>query len=135
MALSLMLKEPLRPPLAVGAKVTLTLQLCPTLRMLSSGGTLQVLVWEKSPVVVMPVIFSVAVPVFVMVTVCGELTVPTVWFPKLRLVGETVTAVAAVTPVPVTVMVWGLPLALSVIVIWLVSALVVEGVNVMLIVQ
>ena len=34
-ALSAMLKEPLRVPLAVGEKVTLTLQLCPTLRVLS----------------------------------------------------------------------------------------------------
>jgi hypothetical protein len=32
-----MLKEPLRVPLAVGEKVKLTLQLCPTLRVLSSA--------------------------------------------------------------------------------------------------
>ena len=38
-------------------------------------------------------ILSVALPVLVMVTVLGELTVPTFWFEKLRLVGETVTAV------------------------------------------
>ena len=53
-------------------------------------------------------ILSVALPVLVMVTVWGELTVPTFWFEKVRLVGETVTAVASVTPVPVKVIVWGL---------------------------
>ena len=47
-ALSLMLNEPLRAPEAVGAKETLTVQLSPTLRMLSLA--LQVSVSEKSPV-------------------------------------------------------------------------------------
>ena len=47
-ALSLMLNEPPRAPEAVGAKVTLTAQLSPTLRMLSLA--LQVSVSGKSPV-------------------------------------------------------------------------------------
>jgi|SRR5438876_150234 len=52
------------------------------------------------------------VPVFVRVTVFGALVVPTFTFPKLRLVGERLTAGAV--PVPVRLTVCGLPLALSV---------------------
>ena len=80
-------------------------------------------------------ILSVALPVLVMVTVWGALTVPTFWFAKVRLVGEIVTAVAAVTPEPVKVMVWGLFAALSVMVISSVSAPNVDGVKVRLSVQ
>ena len=80
-------------------------------------------------------ILSVELPVLVMVTVWGELTVPTFWFEKLRLVGETVTAVAWETPEPVRVIVWGLFAALSVMVISSVSKLTVDGVKVMLRVQ
>ena len=80
-------------------------------------------------------ILSVALPVLVMVTVWGELTVPTFWFEKFRLVGETVTAVASVTPEPVKVIVWGLSDALSVMVISSVSDPTVDGVKVMLRVQ
>jgi hypothetical protein len=65
-ALSLIVKEPFRAPETVGEKVTLTLQLWPTLRTFSRA--LQVFVCEKSPVVLMPVMFSVDVPVLVMVT-------------------------------------------------------------------
>src|ERR1019366_7834109 len=39
---------------------------------------------------------------------------PTAWLPKLSLVGEKLTVVAALVPVPVRVTVWGLPVALSV---------------------
>jgi hypothetical protein len=71
-----MCKAPLRLPVAVGSKVTLMLQLCPTLRI--SDVALQVSVSLKSPVVVMLAISRVVVPVLVMVTVWAELTVPTV---------------------------------------------------------
>ena len=67
MALSKMLKVPLRAPLAVGAKETLTVQLCPTASWFSVAP--QVFVWEKSPLALIEVISSVAVPVLVMVTV------------------------------------------------------------------
>jgi hypothetical protein len=44
---------------------------------------------------------SGAVPVLERVTCCGALEVPTVCEPKVRLVGERVTAGAGVAPVPV----------------------------------
>jgi hypothetical protein len=50
-ALSLMRKKALRTPEAVGVKVTLTVQLSPTLRILSLAA--QVSVSEKSPLVVL----------------------------------------------------------------------------------
>lgn len=81
----------------------------------------------------MVVMFNVEVPVLVMVTVCGELTVPTVWFPKERLPGVTVTAVAAALPVPDRAMVWGLFAALSVMLIVPVAAPTAVGVKVTLI--
>ena len=132
-AVSLIDKEPFLAPLEVGEKLTLMAQLWPGLRTFNSA--LQVFVCEKSPEVLMPVIFSVAVPVFVIVTVWAALTSPTVTFPKARLVGVTVTAVAAVTPVPLTLIVWGLPAALSVSVNVPVSTCVADGVKVMLMVQ
>ena len=89
-------------PLAVGAKMILTVQLCPTVSMLNVAP--QVLVSEKSPATLIVVILRVAVPLLVMVTVWGALTVPTFWFANVKLVGATVTEVAAVTPIPVTVM-------------------------------
>jgi hypothetical protein len=63
-----MLSEPLRAPLAVGVKVTLAVQLCPGLSILSNGAAAHVLVWRKSPLAVILVMVSVAVPVLVMVT-------------------------------------------------------------------
>jgi hypothetical protein len=48
-ALSLTVSEPVRAPLAVGVKMTLTVQLCPTLSTLSVAP--HVFVWVKSPLV------------------------------------------------------------------------------------
>jgi hypothetical protein len=62
------------------------------------------------------------------------LVVPTDWLAKVRLVGERLTLVGAV-PVPERFTVWGLPLALSVIVSEAVRLPVAVGVNVTLIVQ
>jgi len=78
---------------------------------------------------------KVCVPVFEIVTVWAGLTFPTVTFPKPRLVGVIVTAVAAVTPVPETLIVCGLPAALSVSVNVPDSACVDDGVKVILMVQ
>jgi hypothetical protein len=63
LALSVMVKEPLREPLAVGVKVTLRLQLALAARLEP-----QVLVWEKSPLAVMLVMLRVALPVLLRVT-------------------------------------------------------------------
>jgi len=61
-------------------------------------------------------IFSVAVPVFVMVMVCPALVPPTNCEPNVRLEGDTETDGAAVTPVPVSGITCGLVEELSTIV-------------------
>jgi len=108
-ALSLMAKEPERVPLATGENETLTAQLWFTARVLPTA--LQVFVWVKSPVVPVEICEMVkgSVPVLVMVTFWGALTVPTLWLENERLVGTTVTAVAAVTPAPVRVICCSVP--------------------------
>ena len=63
LALSVMVKEPLREPLAVGVKVTLRVQLALAARLAP-----QVLVWEKSPLAVMLVMLRVAFPVLLRMT-------------------------------------------------------------------
>ena len=63
-ALSETLRTPVLVPLAVGLKVTLMLQELPAARTVP-----QVCVWEKSPLMVMLLMVSVAVPVFLRVTV------------------------------------------------------------------
>lgn len=63
---------PLRLPRAVGLKVTLTVQTAPGGKALP-----QLLVWLKSPVTVIPLIETVALPVLVKVTFRVELEVPT----------------------------------------------------------
>ena len=61
--MSVIVRVPVLVPLAVGSNTTLTLQEAP-------AGTLepQVLVWEKSPLMLTPVTASVALPVLVRVT-------------------------------------------------------------------
>src|SRR5579864_4392824 len=83
-----------RPPVAVGLKVTPTPQLNPAPSELAPSGQAVPLVGAprlKSPglvpVGVMPVIFSVAEPLFVMVTLFVALDVLTFWFPKATLMG------------------------------------------------
>jgi hypothetical protein len=63
LALSVMVKDPLREPLTVGVKVTLSVQLA-----LAATVEPQVLVWEKSPLAVMLVILRVALPMLLRVT-------------------------------------------------------------------
>jgi len=75
---------------------------------------------------------SVVLPVFVRVTVCEALVVPTFWLPKLRLDGVRVTDPK---PVPESPTVWGLFGALSVMVTTPVRVPGVEGVKVTLIEQ
>jgi len=132
-ALSEMLSAPLRAPLAVGAKVTLAVQLCPGLSRLFNGAAAHVLVWRKSPLVVIAVIVRIAVPVLVIVTVCGLLVVPTAWLENERLVGVSITAVPAVMPVPIKLNDCGLLAALSVIASVAVTAPRASGVKITLI--
>jgi hypothetical protein len=63
LALSAMVIEPLREPVAVGVKITLRVQLA-----LAASLEPQVLVWEKSPLAVMLVMLRVALPVLLSVT-------------------------------------------------------------------
>lgn len=60
----------------------------------------------KSPLAAMLEMVSVPPELFVSVTICGALVVPTACVPKLRLTGDSVTGIA---PVPVTSTICGLP--------------------------
>jgi len=97
-------------PTAVGVKVTLMLQFPPT-------GTLapQLLVSPKLAEAVIPTMINVALPLLVSVTVCDALVVPTArgGGGNVRLAGER-SAMGAVTPVPVSEIVCGLLVALSI---------------------
>jgi hypothetical protein len=86
LALSVMVDDPLCEPLAVGVKVALREQLALAARL-----TPQMLVWEKSPLVVMLEIARAALPWFVSVIVSAELVVPTTWSPKTYDDGERAT--------------------------------------------
>lgn len=102
-ALSVTDNEAFLAPVAVGLKVMLMVQL-------AAAATLapQVFVCEKSPlfvpakVIPEPLKVSVALPVFVKVTLWAELLVPTSGFPKLILVGDRLATGAAAAPVPVS---------------------------------
>jgi hypothetical protein len=94
--LVLMLREPLREPLAVGVKVTDIVQLAFVTR-----GVVQLLVWAKSPVTVKLKTESVRSPEFVKVTIWAALLVLTACEPKLNVAGETLPWGAC--PVPETV--------------------------------
>jgi hypothetical protein len=100
-ALSEMLMVPVLVPLATGLKVTEIVQLAPTLTLVP-----QVLVWEKSPLVVIVRGVRAPVPVLDSVSVCGELRVETACPEKVRLVAERLTT--GTSPVPLKFMVWGL---------------------------
>ena len=105
-ALSEMLMVPVLVPAAVGLKVTEIVQLAPALTVVP-----QVLVWEKSPLAVMPEMVSEALPVLVRMTVCAVLVLPDIWAVKVREAGDKPTTGSV--PVPVSGQVWGLFAALS----------------------
>lgn len=83
----------------------------------------------------MLVMFRVPFAMFVRVTFCAGLVVPTNTFPKLRLVGETVTTGAVPEPVPDKLTVCGLPPPLSATLTEAVSVPSARGVKVTVIVQ
>ena len=109
-ALSVIVSVPERAPAAVGVKVIEIVQLAPIARLLP-----QVLISEKSPETAIAPSVSAAVPELVRITVCTALVVPIVCDGKVRLVGESVAVGVAAKPVPLSVTVWGEPVALSVI--------------------
>ena len=134
-ALSVMVTEAARLPVAVGAKVTLMLQLPPATTELP-----QLLDSLKSPlfapVTAMLVMVKAAVPVLVRVTGCAELVIPRVWLPKVRLVELRLTV--GPPPVPVRFTLCVLPATLLLLSVMVTAAVRVPGsvgVKVTLIVQ
>ena len=82
----------------------------------------------SAPVRPMLVTARIELPVLVKVTLCEALVVPTVCGPNVRLVADSDTVVE-LTPVPVSAIDCGDPVALSVMVMAAVSAPVVVGVK------
>src|SRR5260221_6529155 len=81
-ALLAMLSVPVREPVAVGVKVTLTVQDAPAARVVP-----QLLVCAKSPVAENEETDAAVPPVLLTVTACEPLVEPTVWLPKDTLDG------------------------------------------------
>ena len=123
-ALSVMVMDAVNAPVLVGAKWPWMVQLAPAARLAPQ-------LFAKSndaalaPVTAMLVMDNVAVPVLVSVTVPELPDKPTYTDPRERLVADSVTGGS--TPVPLSAMVWGELLALSVMVIAAVSAPVAAG--------
>ena len=90
-------RAPVRLPRAVGVKVTMTEQVAPAARVLP-----QLFVWLKSPVIPILLMVSVAVPVFVNVTLCAALDVFTSWSAKVKVAGDKLAT--GTTPAPESVM-------------------------------
>ena len=105
--MSVMVRVPVLLPTAVGLKVTLTVQLEEAERLAP-----QVFVSEKSPLMLTPLMLSAAAPVFLSVTLCALLLVPTGSDEKVSEVAERLAT--GPLPVPVRLMVWVAGLALSV---------------------
>jgi hypothetical protein len=128
-ALSVRIRAPVRVPGPVGVKVTTIWQLAP-----GASDPGQLLVWEKSPVVVMPLMTSGLPPVLVRVTVWVA-PVPRGWLGKERLATDKPAVGVGDVPVPVKKIVCGLVEALSVMVIDPVRVPAAVGVKVTEIVQ
>src|ERR1022692_2506620 len=88
-ALSVRVTAPVRDPNWVGVKVTSILQVFPAASVLPQGLLLDAR--AKSPLAAMLVIFNVAVPLLVRVTLFALLVDPTPSFPNARDVGDRVT--------------------------------------------
>src|SRR5947208_759144 len=112
-ALSVTDSDPVRAPEAVGVKVTLMVQVAPAARSEERrvGEVARVRVAAKAQEGANELIVKAAVPVFVSVTVIAVLVVASSGLPKPRLVGANPTPGAV--PFPLSVMICGLPPALS----------------------
>jgi len=135
-ALSAMFNVAVNVPFAPGVNNTLIVQLAPAasvpvgLHIVPEVGSGVPKFSAFAPLIVKPAKVTLAVLVFVTVTLSGALVVPTVCDPNVKLLGVTVTVAAALVPVPVSVTVCGLPVALSVNVIVPVRVPVTVGLNV-----
>ena len=92
-------------PLKLGVNVTLKVHAAPAARVAPQGAVPDG-VAAKSPLATMPEMVSVAPELFVSVTVCGALVVPTACDAKVRLVGDNATGTS---PVPDRPAICGLP--------------------------
>jgi len=107
-ALSLTLKVPVLVPVVVGSKNTPIEQLAPAATLLPQAFSAP----KSAGLVATLLIVSVALPVFVTVTVCGSPAVPTYWLGKVTFSGDKLAAGAGVE-LPVKLTIWGLPGQLS----------------------
>ena len=108
----------------VGAKLIEIVQSAPAL-----SDEPQVLVWVNCDDAATPLSVRTPVPVFVSVTVCSELLVPTAWVPKFKLVDDNVPTPSEI-PSPWSVATWGEEGSLSTTVMVPLRIPVAEGVNV-----
>lgn len=108
-ALLFTVTDPVREPLAVGWKVTVTVQLAFTARLLP-----QLLVCVKSPLAVIDVIDADAVPLLVIVVDCELLFEPTTVAANERLPGLAFKDGPGAVPVPLSATVFVVPPALTV---------------------
>lgn len=92
--------------MAVGLKVTLTVQFFPAARLAP-----HLVLSANAPIVWIPAIVMGALPSLVRVTICGPLVVPTGWSLKFRVPADNIASGPA--PVPVSETAWGLPGELS----------------------
>src|SRR6202012_5761271 len=97
-------RVPLAAPAAVGAHLTLTVQVPPAAMEVP-----QVLAWLNAPVTDTPETVAAVLLGLVTVTVCAALVEPAGSLPKATLVGDAVSAVAVLVPVPDSATVSGLP--------------------------
>ena len=88
-SLSVIATVPVLVPFIVGVKVTLLEQLAPGAKLAP-----QVFVWAKSPLaVIVPITSDVAALLVIVIVTTRVVLVPTLWLPKFRLGGESVTLV------------------------------------------
>jgi hypothetical protein len=98
--LSVTVSAPKRLPASVGVKLTATVQLPFTATGIAGEQLVPAAAMPKGPEVAIALMVRLAVPLFVSVTVCDALVVPTTWeVAKVTLVGARV-AMGAATPVP-----------------------------------
>src|SRR3989449_10701390 len=95
---------PMALPAVVDAKTTLKLAVCPAAKV---SGAVRPLALKPLPETLICEMLTLELPELVRVTVCGALLLPTVTFPKLKLVGLAVRRKVEVTPVPLNAMVEG----------------------------
>jgi hypothetical protein len=107
-ALSEMVMAPARGPVAVGVKVTEIVQVAFLATLVPQSS-----VSAKSPLALMLMKVSVALPTLVTVTLCFPLVAPTNWFPKGKAVAERLMAGPKGVPVPMRLTDCGLSPALS----------------------